>query len=62
MYIATFMAVVPSFCELLEPHYTVECDVLNISKDISAFKTSGTTHSMAEYHTRKRLESSTTPL
>jgi hypothetical protein len=43
MYIATFSAVVPSFCEPLEPYYAVECDVFNISKDISAFKTSGTT-------------------
>jgi len=38
MYITTFTAVVPSFCELLEPYYAVECEVLNISKDISAFK------------------------
>jgi len=51
MYIATFTAVVPSYCEPLEPYYAVECDVINISKDISAIKTSGTTHPMAEHHT-----------
>jgi hypothetical protein len=55
MYIATFTAVVPSFCEPLEPYYAVECDIINISKDISAFKTSGTTHAMAEHHTRKEM-------
>jgi hypothetical protein len=42
MYIATFTAVVPSFNELLEPYYAVECEGLNISKDISAFKISET--------------------
>jgi hypothetical protein len=50
MYMTTFTAVVPSFYELLEPYYAVECEVLNISKNISAFNTTGTNHPMAENH------------
>jgi hypothetical protein len=57
MYIATLTAVVASVCELLEPYRAVECEVLNISKDISAFKTPGTTQWQSA--TPRRPESST---
>lgn len=55
MNIATFTAAVPSFCELLEQYCAIERDVLDISKYIGAFKTSGTTHPMVDHHTREDL-------